>query len=101
MRKKKAQKSFFKKLSVKKINWKKIYFKKEPKKDQSQLVLTFETCESDHEPWTDYIEGKLKKKHWSKIFNKIMSSNETKNIIKKSKKKIFESNYVNPSTPQP
>jgi hypothetical protein len=46
------------KLNIEGWDYKKLRFNKELKKDQSQPMLIFKTCDPSHESGTNPIEGK-------------------------------------------
>jgi hypothetical protein len=55
---KKIWRSIPNKLNIEGWDYKKLRFNKELKKDQSQPVLIFKTCDPSHEYETNSIEGK-------------------------------------------
>jgi len=70
---------------------KKINFKKDLKKDQSQPVLTFKTCESDQE--IEIYRKQTQKQQQSKILNK-----KTCQLIKLKNINLKQSNEKKPKS---
>jgi len=74
----------------------KFDFKEGAKKDQSQLILTFETRDHGHKVKTNRIEANPKN-NYAKFSTKKKLSDETKKLINKK----IESNWINPLALQP
>ena len=88
-RKKKTQRPIKNEASEDEI--KNNFFLNEPKKDQSQLVLTFKTRNPSHETEINPIEGKKEKEKEKITIKKILKDEiEKTNIIKKIKKTIIK-----------
>jgi hypothetical protein len=71
---------------------KKINFKNIIKKDENQLVLTFETYDQSHEAATDYIKGKPQTKQCKTLKNKCLEMKQKKLILKKAIKEKIQDN---------